>query len=151
MLAAFVAAVPPATRGSWALYSVLLVVVIVLIAFTLAAALLVMALLGRFRQAPPPAEETGEGDTPGRLEPLAEAAAAAPEEQEAATPPKRKTGLWQMLAAIGAGLVSPLAFTLVENLYGRMVTFSVGTAVQLLILAAQLVLSVAMVRLQRKL
>ncbi|NLW79577.1 MAG: hypothetical protein GXY32_09240 [Ruminococcaceae bacterium] len=118
--------------GEWSLYSLLLVGLCIFIGFVGLIALIVLAVMGRFRGHLPedtPPAETGEAADSTNEQPL-----------PAHTPqPRRKTGLWQMVAAVAVGVASPLCYALTDNVYGRMVAMTGGTILQLVLLLAQIV------------
>lgn len=104
----------------------------------------------------PPPDETlrplpqGDGDTNKNDEPPEEAT----EPNAPPKPPRPRrtpTGLWQLLAAIGCGLAALLVFSVGENIYGTMRGFTAGTAINIVLFAAQIFLMAWLVRIQRRL
>lgn len=150
----------PSYTGSWSPASLFIMVLIVFVGLCLSAAFVVMLVLGRFRTVPRPAQAgEDEADEPPDETPAEAGLPAVPKHAGAlekspkgqAGPSKQKTGLWQILACIGAGIVSPIAFNLFENSYGRTVTIHADTIFQLALLTAQIVFIVQLVRRQKKL
>lgn len=67
-----------------------------------------------------------------------------------ASPLRRKTGLWELLAVTALCIPSLILFSVLENTYAAMVTFRFSSALQLLLLLAQLLLLIRGVNLQRR-
>lgn len=65
--------------------------------------------------------------------------------------PRRKTGLWQLAAATLLGFGGMAACNWIDSPYGPSQTFTLGTAVALLLFIAQIVLTVQFARAQRRL
>lgn len=75
------------------------------------------------------------------------------EASEAAPPPKKRrpqTGLWQLICAAGASIPAVMVFSWVDNSYGIMRSFTWGTALNLVLLAAQIYLIIKFIRIQKK-
>lgn len=139
--------------GSWSVFTVVFTVIMVLDSLVLMVVLLVMAMQGRFRSwyspeelpEPPPAEQAAEADA--EAEPGAQTAPPA----KPAPRPRRKTGLWQLIAALCACIPAVMVSAWVDNTYGQYTAFSLGAGLNLVLLAGQVFLVVWMIVLQKKL
>lgn len=142
------AAGPAIGVGSWSAYSLAIVVVMAMNGLALVVAMMVMALMGRFRPLPkPPAEDEAETRADAGEAEEAAADGGAPAQKQGM---RTGTGFVQMAVAAGLSVVSLVAFNLMENMYGRSSAFTACTAVEIALLAAQVVLVVQMIRIQRK-